>query len=40
MTFADLKIAVDPEYDPSVTIEESKQYIEKALPFSVMITFP
>ena len=28
MTFADLKIAVDPEYDPSVTIEESKQYIE------------
>ena len=31
MTFADLKIAVDPEYDPSVTIEESKQYIEKGL---------
>ena len=31
MTFADLKIAVDPEYDPKVTIEESKQYIEKGL---------
>lgn len=31
MTFADLKIAVDPEYDPKVTIEESRQYIEKGL---------
>lgn len=31
MTFADLKIAVDPEYDPHVTIEESKDYIEKGL---------
>jgi oligoendopeptidase F len=31
MTFADLKIAVDPEYDPNVTIEESKNYIEGAL---------
>jgi len=31
MTFADLKIAVDPEYDPNVTIEESKKYIEDAL---------
>ena len=31
MTFADLKIAVDPDYDPKVTIEESKQYIEKGL---------
>lgn len=31
MTFADLKISVDPEYDPKVTIEESKQYIEKGL---------
>lgn len=31
MTFADLKIAVDPEYDPNVTIEESKKYIEGAL---------
>lgn len=27
MTFADLKIAVDPEYDPKVTIEDSKKYI-------------
>ena len=31
MTFADLKIAVDPDYDPKVTIEESKQYIENGL---------
>ncbi len=31
MTFADLKIAVDTEYDPKVTIEESKAYIEKGL---------
>lgn len=31
MEFADLKIAVDPEYDPKVTIEESKSYIEKGL---------
>ncbi len=31
MTFADLKIAVDPEYDPKVTIEESRGYIRDAL---------
>ncbi|SEW44233.1 oligoendopeptidase F [[Clostridium] fimetarium] len=31
MTFADLKIAVDPEYDPTVTIEGSKAYMEGAL---------
>lgn len=31
MEFADLKIAVDPEYDPKVTIEESKTYMEKGL---------
>lgn len=31
MTFADLKIAVDPEYDPRVTIEESREYVEKGL---------
>lgn len=31
MTFADLKIAVDPEYDPEVSVEESKNYIEDAL---------
>ncbi len=31
MRFADLKIAIDPEYDPKVTIEESKAYIEKGL---------
>ena len=31
MTFADLKIAVDPEYDPKVTIEESHRYIREGL---------
>ena len=30
-TFADLKIALDPEYDPKVTIEESHKYIREAL---------
>ncbi len=31
MTFADLKIAVDPEYDPQVTIAESRRYVHDAL---------
>jgi oligoendopeptidase F len=31
MTFADLKLAVDPNYEPEITVEESKQYIEGAL---------
>ncbi|RLJ86295.1 oligoendopeptidase F [Planococcus citreus] len=31
MTFADLKISLDPEYDPEITVEESKQYINEAL---------
>ncbi|SDY42952.1 oligoendopeptidase F [Proteiniborus ethanoligenes] len=31
MTFADLKVSIDPEYDPKVTIEESKKYIKGAL---------
>lgn len=31
MTFADLKIAVDPSYEPKVSIEESKKYIKGAL---------
>lgn len=31
MTFADLKIAVDPTYEPKVSIEESKEYIRGAL---------
>ena len=31
MTFADLKVAVDPEYDPKVTIEESRRYVREAL---------
>lgn len=31
MTFADLKIALDPEYDPKVSIPESKEYIINGL---------
>lgn len=31
MSFADLKISLDPEYDPSVSIEESKEYVKGAL---------
>ena len=31
MTFADLKIAVDPEYDPRVTIAESHKYVREGL---------
>ena len=31
MTFADLKLAVDPSYDPRVTIEESKTIIKEGL---------
>ncbi|MBR3429374.1 MAG: oligoendopeptidase F [Clostridia bacterium] len=31
MTFADLKVAVDPEYDPKVTIGESHRYVREAL---------
>lgn len=31
MTFADLKLAIDPEFDPRVTIEESKEYVKKGL---------
>ena len=31
MTFADLKISVDPEYDPTVTIEQSRTYIKEGL---------
>ncbi len=31
MTFADLKLPVDPDYAPTVTIEESREYIEKGL---------
>ena len=31
MTFADLKIAVDPEYDPKVTIAQSHRYIREGL---------
>ena len=31
MTFADLKLALDAEYDPRVTIEESREYVRSAL---------
>lgn len=31
MTFADLKIAVDPNYEPKVSIEESKKFIKEGL---------
>jgi oligoendopeptidase F len=31
MTFADLKIAVDPGYEPNITVEGSKKYIKEAL---------
>ena len=31
MTYADLKLPVDPFYAPEVTIDESRQYIEKGL---------
>ncbi len=31
MTFADLKLPVDPDYAPEVTIEGSREYIEKGL---------
>ena len=31
MTFADLKLSVDPDYDPRVTVEESKKYVMEGL---------
>lgn len=31
MTFADLKISLDPTYEPEITIEESKKYMDDAL---------
>lgn len=31
MTFADLKISLDPDYEPSITIAESRDYMKKAL---------
>ncbi|MCQ2508701.1 MAG: oligoendopeptidase F [Dorea sp.] len=31
MTYADLKITLDPEFDPSVTVEESKEYVKHGL---------
>ncbi len=31
MTFADLKISLDPSYEPKITVAQSKQYIDDAL---------
>ncbi|WP_353892490.1 oligoendopeptidase F [Proteinivorax hydrogeniformans] len=31
VTFADLKVPIDPEYDPKVTVEESKKYSLESL---------
>ena len=31
MRFEDLKISVDPSYEPEISIEESKTYIRGAL---------
>ncbi len=31
MTYADLKIPLDPDFEPEVTVEESKKYVEGAL---------
>ena len=31
MTFADLKLEVDPDFEPNVSVEESKKYIQGAL---------
>ncbi|MEK4714061.1 oligoendopeptidase F [Sporosarcina sp. resist] len=31
MTFADLKISLDPTYEPKITVDESKKYIDDAL---------
>lgn len=31
MTFADLKLAVDPDFEPEITVEESKKYLLEGL---------
>jgi oligoendopeptidase F len=31
MTFADLKLDVDPDFEPEISVEESKKYIKRAL---------
>ncbi|WP_336046831.1 oligoendopeptidase F [Solibacillus ferritrahens] len=31
MTFADLKISLDPSYEPTITVEESRQYMKDGL---------
>lgn len=31
MTFADLKIDVDPDFEPDISVKESREYIEEAL---------
>lgn len=31
MTFADLKLVIDPDFEPAISVEESKKYVEEAL---------
>lgn len=31
MTFADLKVSLDPSYEPTITVEESRQYMKDGL---------
>ncbi|NLK43802.1 MAG: oligoendopeptidase F [Tissierellia bacterium] len=31
MTFADLKLNIDPDFEPKISVEESKEYVEGAL---------
>ena len=31
MTFADLKISLDPEFEPKITVDESRQYMKEGL---------
>src|SRR5690606_34602909 len=31
MTFMDLKLSVDPDFEPKISIEEGRKYIEEAL---------
>lgn len=31
ITFADLKLAIDPDFEPEISVEESKKYVKEAL---------
>ena len=39
MRFEDLKVSVDPSYEPEISIEDSKQYIHGALNVLVKIIY-